>query len=169
MLRKIVEKGNKRVLEKKILGIMCVLSFCLCVVSSSIPVYGASIDKQIDEFAEGRYANIASYYTVLSLNGSTFTASASVQAKVRASISITMTLQRQSGTSWSDVTSWYSSTTGASLKLTKNYVAGTRGNYRARAVYTVNGETITTYSNVVAYQDTREKKSKENFKIKCTP
>jgi len=37
------------------------------------------------------------------------------------------------------------------LDLTKNYVAGTRGNYRVRAVYTVNGETITTYSSTVTY------------------
>ena len=49
------------------------------------------------------------------------------------------------------VISWFDSTTGYSLDLTKNYVAGTRGNYRVRAVYTVNGETITTYSSTVAY------------------
>ena len=90
-------------------------------------------------------------YTNMIRNGSTFTAKANVSAKAKASISITMTLQRQSGTSWSDVTSWFDSTTGAVLDLTKNYVAGTRGNYRVRAVYTVNGETITTYSSTVAY------------------
>ena len=67
------------------------------------------------------------------------------------SISTTMTLQRQSGTRWSDVTSWFDSTTGYNLILSKNYVAGTRGNYRVRAVYTVNGETITTYSSTVTY------------------
>ena len=91
------------------------------------------------------------YYTNMIRNGSTFTAKANVSAKKKASISITMTLQRQSGTSWSDVTSWFDSTTGAGLDLTKSYVAGTRGNYRVRAVYTVNGETITTYSSTVAY------------------
>lgn len=92
-----------------------------------------------------------SYYTNMIRNGSTFTAKANVYAKAKASISVTMTLQRQSGTRWSDVTSWFDSTTGYSLDLTKNYVAGTRGNYRVRAVYTVNGETITTYSSTVTY------------------
>ena len=95
--------------------------------------------------------NIAACSTGLKLNGSTFAARAVVNAKVKASISITMTLQRQSGTRWSDVTSWFDSTTGYNLDLTKNYVAGTRGNYRVRAVYTVNGETITTYSSTVTY------------------
>ena len=42
-------------------------------------------------------------------------------------------------------------TTGYDLVLSKSYVAGTRGNYRVRAVYTVNGETITTYSSTVTY------------------
>lgn len=138
-------------LSKRLLSTFCVLCFCLCMVSNQEQVYGANVDNPIGEIVDARYANISSYSTVLVLNSSTFTARASVKAKVKASISVTMTLQRQSGTSWSDVTSWYGSTTGYSLTLEKNYVAGTRGNYRARAVYTVNGETITTYSNVVAY------------------
>lgn len=114
-------------------------------------MYGAGVDGCVDRIAEARYANIAACSTGLKLNGSTFAARAVVNAKVKASISITMTLQRQSGKSWSDVTSWFDSTTGYSLDLTKNYVAGTRGNYRVRAVYTVNGETITTYSSTVTY------------------
>lgn len=121
------------------------------MMSGSTVVYGASVDSCVDRIAEGRYANIMSYYTNMIRNGSTFTAKANVSAKAKASISITMTLQRQSGKSWSDVTSWFDSTTGYSLDLTKSYVAGTRGNYRVRAVYTVNGETITTYSSTVAY------------------
>lgn len=142
---------EEKLLKKKILGIFCTLCFSICMAGGNTVVYGASVDSCVDRIAEGRYANISMYYTDLTRSGSTFTARAQVYAKVKASISITMTLQRQSGTSWSDVTSWYGSTTGYNLDLTKNYVAGTRGNYRVRAVYTVNGETITTYSNVVAY------------------
>lgn len=142
---------ERKVLKKKVLGIICTLCLCMCMVGGNTVVYGASMDNCVDRSAEGRYANIAMYHTNLTRSGSTFTAYASVYAKVKASISATMTLQRQSGTNWSDVTSWYGSTTGIDLDLTKNYVAGTRGNYRVRAVYTVNGETITTYSNVVAY------------------
>ena len=120
---------KRKILKKKILSIVCTLCLCMCMTGGSTVVYGAG----------------------LKLNGSTFAARALVNAKVKASISTTMTLQRQSGKSWSDVTSWFDSTTGYSLDLTKNYVAGTRGNYRVRAVYTVNGETITTYSSTVAY------------------
>ena len=133
---------GRKSLKKKILGIFCALCLCICMTGSSIAVYGAGVDGCVDRIAEARYANIAAYSTGLKLNGN---------AKVKASISITMTLQRQSGTRWSDVTSWFDSTTGYNLDLTKNYVAGTRGNYRVRAVYTVNGETITTYSSTVTY------------------
>ena len=142
---------ERKILKKKILGIFCALCLCICMASSSAVVYGADLDSCADRIAEARYANIAACSTGLKLNGSTFAARAVVNAKVKASISITMTLQRQSGKSWSDVTSWFDSTTGYSLDLTKNYVAGTRGNYRVRAVYTVNGETITTYSSTVTY------------------
>lgn len=142
---------ERKILKKKIRGIICALGLCICMTGGSTVVYGASVDSCVDKIAEARYANIMSYYTNMIRNGSTFTAKANVYAKAKASISVTMTLQRQSGTRWSDVTSWFDSTTGYSLDLTKNYVAGTRGNYRVRAVYTVNGETITTYSSTVTY------------------
>ena len=142
---------ERKILKKKILGIIFAFGLCICMTGGSTVVYGSSVDSCVDRIAEGRYANIMSYYTNMIRNGSTFTAKANVSEKKKASISITMTLQRQSGTSWSDVTSWFDSTTGAGLDLTKSYVAGTRGNYRVRAVYTVNGETITTYSSTVAY------------------
>ena len=141
---------KRKILKKKILSIVCRLCLCMCMTGGSTVVYGAGVDSCVDRIVEARYANIAAYSTGLKLNGSTFAARALVNAKVKASISTTMTLQRQSGKSWSDVTSWFDSTTGYSLDLTKNYVAGTRGNYRVRAVYTVNGE-ITTYSSTVAY------------------
>lgn len=142
---------KRKILKKKILSIVCTLCLCMCMTGGSTVVYGAGVDSCVDRIVEARYANIAACSTGLKLNGSTFAARALVNAKVKASISTTMTLQRQSGKSWSDVTSWFDSTTGYSLDLTKNYVAGTRGNYRVRAVYTVNGETITTYSSTVAY------------------
>lgn len=142
---------ERKTLKKIILGIFCTLCLCICMASSSAIVYGADLDSCVDRIAEARYANISSYNTGLRLDGSTFKAHAAVYAKAKASISVTMTLQRQSGTRWSDVTSWFDSTTGYDLVLSKSYVAGTRGNYRVRAVYTVNGETITTYSSTVAY------------------
>ena len=142
---------KRKILKKKILSIVCTLCLCMCMTGGSTVVYGAGVDSCVDRIVEARYANIAAYSTGLKLNGSTFAARALVNAKVKASISTTMTLQRQSGKSWSDVTSWFDSTTGYSLDLTKNYVAGSRGIYRVRAVYTVNGETITTYSSTVAY------------------
>ena len=148
---------ERKILKKKILGIFCTLCLCICMMSGSTVVYGAGVDSCVDRIAEGRYANISMYHTNLMKSGSTFTAYASVYAKVKASISITMTLQRQSGTSWSDVTSWFDSATGSGLELSKNYVAGTRGNYRVRAVYTVNGETITTDRSTVPYKHKREK------------
>lgn len=142
---------KRKILKKKILSIVCALCLCMCMTGGSTVVYGAGMDSYVDKIAEARYANISAYNTTLKLDGSTFKALAAVYAKAKASISVTMTLQRQSGTRWSDVTSWFDSTTGYSLDLTKNYVAGTRGNYRVRAVYTVNGETITTYSSTVTY------------------
>ena len=113
---------------------------------TSLALQGAKVDLSTDP------AWLADGLTDFGFDrNTTFTAKANVSAKIKASISITMTLQRQSGTRWSDVTSWFDSTTGYNLDLTKNYVAGTRGNYRVRAVYTVNGETITTYSSTVTY------------------
>ena len=111
---------ERKILKKKILGIFCTLCLCICMMSGSTVVYGAGVDSCVDRIAEGRYANISMYHTNLMKSGSTFTAYASVYAKVKASISITMTLQRQSGTSWSDVTSWFDSATGSGLELSKN-------------------------------------------------
>ena len=136
---------KRKILKKKILSIVCALCLCMCMTGGSTVVYGAGEDSCVDKIAEARYANISSYSTGLKLNGSTFNATAEVYAKLKASISVTMTLQRRSGTSWFD------STTGIDISLDKKYVAGTRGNYRVRAVYTVNGETITTYSSTVTY------------------
>ena len=103
---------KEKALKKKILGMFCTLCLCVCMTGGSKVVYGASVDSCVDKIAEARYANIGSYYTKMIRNGSTFTAKANVSAKAKASISITMTLQRQSGKSWSDVTSWFDSTTG---------------------------------------------------------
>lgn len=142
---------ERKTLKKKILGIFCTLCLCICMASSSAIVYGADLDSCVDRIAEARYANISSYNTGLRLVALCLRHMRLCMQKAKASISVTMTLQRQSGTRWSDVTSWFDSTTGYDLVLSKSYVAGTRGNYRVRAVYTVNGETITTYSSTVTY------------------
>ena len=108
---------KRKILKKKILSIVCTLCLCMCMTGGSTVVYGAGVDSCVDRIVEARYANIAAYSTGLKLNGSTFAARALVNAKVKASISTTMTLQRQSGKSWSDVTSWFDSTTGYRLDL----------------------------------------------------
>lgn len=138
-------------MRKKILYMLCLTA--LLISFGYQQVLAADLDTPIQEELPEEYQYISIYTTSTTLNGSSIICFAKVQANCYASISITMTLQRRptSGSSWSDVSSWHTQGTSNSWDLIRFGTATHGYTYRTKAVYTVNGETITTYSTPVSY------------------
>lgn len=149
-------------MRKRILSMVCAI--CVLFLAGGECVNAAVMEAPVvDELtAEGSeegimplWDNISLYITSIAIEGSTLSPYAYVGAKGRSSISITMTLQRKrtGSSTWTDVDpSWTTSGTATELQLTKTATASRGYTYRTKAVYTVNGETITTYSsNTVSY------------------
>ena len=143
-------KGGKP-MRKKLFCLLCLAA--LLVSFGYQPVFAADLDTPIQEELPEEYQYINGYYTSASISGSMVVCLAEVHAKSIASIGITMTLQRRptSGSSWSDVSSWHTQGTSNSWDLIRFGTATHGYTYRTKAVYTVNGETITTYSTPVSY------------------
>lgn len=43
---------ERKILKKKILGIICAFGLCICMTGGSTVVYGASVDSCVDKIAE---------------------------------------------------------------------------------------------------------------------
>ncbi|MBR1390340.1 MAG: hypothetical protein IJ567_02645 [Lachnospiraceae bacterium] len=138
-------------MRKKLLCLLCLAA--LLVSFGYQPVLAADLDTPVQEELPEEYQYIIMYTTATVISGSTVNCIADIQANCTASISITMTLQRRptKGSSWSDVKSWHAQGTSDGLTLEKSASATHGYTYRTKAVYTVNGETITTYSTSVSY------------------
>ena len=144
-------------MKKRMIAWLCAVCFLFVLAGDRVMAAENQV-AAIETMAAGSedeimplWNNISVYQTSISIEGSTLYPTAFVSAKTNASISITMTLQKQpTGTgfnSWSDVQSWTTSGTSTSLHMEKEYTASRHYTYRTKAVYTVNGETITTYSS----------------------
>ncbi|MBR1390072.1 MAG: hypothetical protein IJ567_01235 [Lachnospiraceae bacterium] len=138
-------------MRKKFLCLLCLTA--LLISFGYQPILAADLDTPVQEELPEEYQYISGSYTSAIISGSYVKCFATVQANCKASISITMTLQRRptSGSSWSDVQSWHTQGTSNSLSLEKSSSASHGYTYRTKAVYTVNGETITKYSTTVSY------------------
>ena len=138
-------------MSKKLLCLLCLTALLLS--GSYQTTLAADVDTPVLEDIPEEYQYISGYTTATGISGSTIVCLAEVDAKCQASISITMTLQQRptKGSSWSDVAGWHTQGTSNSLSLVKNATASHGYTYRTKAVYTVNGETITTYSTTVSY------------------
>ena len=144
-------------MKKRMIAWLCAVCFLFVLAGDRVMAAENQV-AAVETMAAGSedeimplWNNINGYQTSISIEGSTIYPTAYVDAKAISSISITMTLQRQfTGTgssTWNDVQSWTTSGTSSYLHMEKEYTASRHYTYRTKAVYTVNGETITTYSN----------------------
>lgn len=111
-------------------------------------VYAATIN---DEMITPMYTTIKTTRSSLSITEKTARATTSIETKSKCNISITMKLQKKSGTSWTTVKTWEKSADNAiSLRLTKDYTVSS-GTYRVRSVVKAGSEqaTITSTSKSV--------------------
>ena len=135
------------------------LGACLMMaVTFSLPVHAetATLSEPAGAPISIQYVNIndASSYLTISSDGD-----ASIKGYVKKTssgdnISLTVTLQRSSGGSWENVTSWSKTTTSPSASISKTYSVSS-GTYRVKTAYSVTGdggtESGVVYSKTVTY------------------
>ena len=103
-----------------------------------------------------QYTYINSASSLLTISDGTATIKGSVQKTPSGkNISLTCTLQKKSGSTWTKIKSWSdSSSTAPSVYISQKYTVS-KGEYRVKATYSVNGtngtESGTVYSKTVEY------------------
>lgn len=124
----------KRVLSIILTGFM--LAFC------ALPVF--ALDEQSNQTSGigVRYVTIDAPYSSISVSGSTASCYSKLTAKKSVALKIKMTLQKKSGTTWSNVQSWSASKNGTSLTLSKTKSVASGGTYRLKVVFTAGSETV---------------------------
>ncbi len=127
----------------------------LLLVASFLTVPAAAISTPSDPGISPLYEDMRTFYASISKdNGKVNCYSFASTATSSYTVYLTMTLQRSSGSGWTNVTSWSTSGTG-SAKLNKSYYVTSSYSYRTKAVatiYTSSGkyvEQATTYSCTV--------------------
>lgn len=119
-------RQNKEVLDLKRSGVVAILlagSMLLMVLS--VPVALAN-DKEISPAY--LYTQKVTASLSIDANGQA-TCFGSIKASAQSDISMTITLYKKAGSTWTRVTSWNSSTSGNSLKLQKTYTVSS-GTYK---------------------------------------
>lgn len=147
--------GGVNMLKKS----MIALGMSLVMVSSNvIPVMAAGERPMLlsDRIVTPNYVNINRASSTLTISGSTATVRASVQKTASGeNIYLSCSLQKYLNGSWTNIKSWSdSSSTAASVYISEKYSVS-KGKYRVKAYYSVNGsgktESNTIYSKVVTY------------------
>ena len=115
---------------------------CLMLVACALPVFAE--DEQVDEqsITDVRYSTIDTPYASLSISGSTASCYSKLTAKRSVSLKIKMTLQKKSGSTWSNVQSWSASKTGTSLTLSKTKSVTSGSSYRLKVTFAAGSETV---------------------------
>ena len=128
------------VMQNKVVAIFLM---ALMLLFCSLPVF--ALDEQVKEdpfVPEVRYSTIDSASASLSVSGTTATCYARLTAKRSVSLKIKMTLQKKSGSTWSNVQSWTGSKTGTSLTMTKTTAVSSGVSYRLKVTFTAGSEMV---------------------------
>lgn len=143
--------------KRKGILLMMVLTMLVSLVQ---PVSAAETEANEAEMEENAYMG---NYTAIARNAVIRTCSASLAisngkatcngtgsayASMASSTKITMYLQKY-GSSWSNVTSWSTTSSGTAI-LSKTYSVSS-GKYRVKVVCSAGGETVTVYSTTKTY------------------
>ena len=138
---------------RKLLSLIIVLMVAALVY---IPVFAEDMDSPVDEPIIQEYQYISTINTSLNISGGKASASVTVDDLNNNTTKIyaTMTLQKKSGGSWSNIEKWEKTTYGRTLTLSKTK-AVSKGTYRIKCVIKAyknsDCETKTTYSQVITY------------------
>ena len=133
---------------RKLLSLIIVLMVAALVY---IPVFAEDMDSPVDEPIIQEYQYISTINTSLNISGGKASASVTVDDLNNNTTKIyaTMTLQKKSGGSWSNIEKWDKTTYSRTLTLSKTK-AISKGTYRLKCVIkaykNANCETITKYS-----------------------
>ena len=125
------------------------LLVCLLAISVCNPIYteAATSSDMITPY----YVNIQNAEAFLTLNGSQAIAETKIYTKKKLDISITMKLQKKSGSSWTTVKTWTESKKDSViLNVNKTYTISS-GTYRIYSTVSAGTETITLISSTKTY------------------
>lgn len=141
-LYKVDEEEEANVMKKKIM-----IPIMLMTLICGIPAEASDVTEKVSTgVMVPCYENISNAKISIEITGNNATCYATVASRSVQDIKITLTLQKKSGTSWTNITSWTTSKNDAkacSLTKTKSISTGT---YRTKAILKCGNETITKYS-----------------------
>lgn len=122
--------------------VMTIVLACFMLVLCTLPAI--ALDEQDNEppITEVPYSTIGTAYASLTISGSTANCYSKLTAQKSSSLKIKMTLQKKSGSTWSNVQSWSTSKTGTSLTLSKTKTVTSGGTYRLKVTFTAGSETV---------------------------
>lgn len=125
--------------RKKLVMVMLIMAIAL---TNGYHVSAESIEDNT-EIVSPLYENAKDGNVTLNIADSTATCKAYIKAYRKIDLSITMYLQKKSGTTWVNVKTWEKTEEDvANLSLTKNYTVS-KGTYRVRAIMKAGTEIIT--------------------------
>ena len=129
---------------KRSAAIICIILF---TGSSNIYTEAAVISNIIQPY----YTTILNATAKITNTDGLFTVQTQITAKQKSDLSITMKLQKKSGTSWVTVKTWTESKADAVLlKISKTYTVS-KGTYRISSSVSAGSETATVNSTTVTY------------------
>lgn len=113
------------------------------LMSCALPVFALDErDPVAPTVSQARYAVIRSKTASINISGTTATCYAKLTAQSSVTLSIKMTLQKKSGSTWSNVQSWTSTKTGTSLTMTKTKAVTSGASFRLKVTFTAGSETV---------------------------
>lgn len=125
----------KRLLSVVLTGLMLVVC--------ALPVFAADEQESAEPIVPPtRYTVIRSKSASISVSGTTASCNAKLTAQSSATLTIKMTLQKKSGSTWSNVQSWTASKTGTLLTLSKTKSVTSGGTYRLKVTFSAGSESV---------------------------
>lgn len=110
-----------------------------------------SANAGLDSGIELQYVNLEEGIASLSIVNGTAHCRTYVSRKGSKSISVTMTLQKWSGSTWTKITTWTGSKNATSFKFQKSKENISKGKYRVKAIIKCGSDSKTTYSSSRSY------------------
>lgn len=121
------------------------------VLMSGMPVRAYENNAKLDSGIELQYVNLEEGSAELSIAGGNANCRTYAACKKAKSISITMTLQKASGGTWTKIATWTGSKNATSYKFEKTKINISKGKYRVKAIIKCGSDSKTTYSSSKSY------------------
>ncbi len=136
--------------KRRVTKMIAALLIMVIGVGFYTPVHAEQIGGVENEILP-MYENIVNETVALSISDGTAKCNAYVTCRNSSNITITMTLQKASGSSWNAVKTWSGNDSAVKYFYLSKTRAVTSGKYRVKAVFKVGSETVTKYSSIKTY------------------